>query len=102
MLGKRTDFSKESLDHWLRVNGVAQVENILDHVVSEWILYQGNGIVGDLADESGLLRGRGMVYATLQNTAAMSVCSNCNTIVSDGIINELSNVSYEIWMISPM
>lgn len=70
-------------------DGLVQIEDVLNNIVAEWILDQGIGIVRDLSDEPSLLVSRSMVNAALEHAATMTMSANINTVVSNGIKDEL-------------
>jgi hypothetical protein len=68
--------------------------NLNTYVISIRILYERQGIVGDLVDKLYPLVLRSMVNAPLQDTASVAVCSNFNTIGRHRIVYELRNVVF--------
>lgn len=66
-----------------------ELTNVLNHVVSIRILNKDVGIVSDLLDQLRLLGDRGVVDASLQHTAPMTMSSDSHTIGADGIVDEL-------------
>lgn len=59
------------------------------HVVTIWILNEGERIIGDLVDElHALMIGR-VINTTLQDAASVSVGGNLDTIGSNGVVDEL-------------
>ena len=77
------------MNHSVTKTVVVQVQNVLDNRVSIRILHGSECIVGDFIDELGALMIRGMVDARLQNTTAVTMSSNFNTVCRNGVINEL-------------
>lgn len=90
LLGELRDLALELANKRLGEAWVIEVENVLNHVVSEWVLNQSEGVVRDHANEPSLLLARCMVNAALQHAATMTVGTDINAAVSDGIKDELS------------
>ncbi len=73
----------------LREGRLVEVDYILNNVVAEGVLDQRNSMVGNSLYEPHLLIARGMVNATLQNTAAMAVGADLDASTTDGVEDEL-------------
>ena len=73
--------------------GFLQVDDILQNIVSEWVLNQMICMLSDLADQLGLLTTRCMVNAALKHTAPMTVSADRDTMDAHRVKNELRNVS---------
>ena len=65
------------------------------YVVAIWILNKRKCIVCDLAHELSPLHFGSMINTSLQDTTAMSMSSNFDTVARNRIINELSGVRSE-------
>ena len=63
--------------------------DILDNVISKRILYEGKSICSNLRNQPRSLFARGMINAALENTATMSMGSNCHTVISNSVVDEL-------------
>lgn len=83
------DFALEHVNQWLGEDWLIEVEDILHHIVAEWVLNQHKCGVGDLTDQPGLLIARGVVDTTLKNAAAMTVCADVDAVTSNRIEDEL-------------
>ena len=59
------------------------------HIVAIGILYECQGVVRDLSHKLDLLGFRGVIDASLQDTTSMAVGSDLNTVLSDGVVDEL-------------
>lgn len=66
-----------------------KIHNILQDVVTEWILDKMEGAGGNLANELGFLWACGMVDTTLQDTTTMAMGANCNAVCSNGVKDKL-------------
>lgn len=69
--------------------GVVQIKNVLDNVVTKRILHKMEAVGGDLADEINLLEPRSVVDATLEDTTAVTVSSDNDTVLAYGVEDEL-------------
>jgi len=70
-------------------SGLILIQNVLQDVVAEWILNQRHGTPGNGCNQSLLLVASGVVYASLDDAASMTVSADCNTIVRNGVEDEL-------------
>ena len=61
----------------------------MTYIVAVRVLYESESIVSDLVDELDFLVIRCVINTALENTAAMTVSGNFNTVGSNRIINEL-------------
>ena len=66
-----------------------EVKDILDNIVTISILDELKSVFHNLCNELSLLLLRGIVDTTLENTTTVLMSSNGNTMVRDGIIDEL-------------
>jgi hypothetical protein len=62
---KTADVSDKSPDQWLRESSIVQIENILNHVISERILNEVERVEDDLSDELKSLGGRCVIDGSL-------------------------------------
>jgi hypothetical protein len=63
--------------------------DILDNVVAKRILHECKSICSDLGNQPCSLLTRGVINTALENTAAMTVSTNCHTVVSNSVVDEL-------------
>lgn len=84
-----TNISDKGPDEGFRETGVVEIENVLDDVVSEWVLDEVERVEDDLSDELKSLRRRGVVDRALQHAASVSVSGHFDEVGSDGIVDEL-------------
>jgi len=89
LLGQLRYSTGEHEDQRLGEDWLVEVKDVLDDVISEWILDQNIRIVGDLANQPSLLISRSMIDTTLKNTAAMTMSSHIDTVGSNRIEDEL-------------
>lgn len=89
MTRQLADTALEHSHDWLSESWLVEVDDVLNDVVSEGVLHQDPSMLGNPLDEPELLLARGMVDATLQDTAAMTVRADFNAVVTNGVKNEL-------------
>lgn len=89
MSGEHANLGTELCDERFSERRLVEVDDILNHVVTERILYKAEGIVGDTRDEPTLLVTRSMIDAALKNAAPMTVSADVNTMVANCIKDEL-------------
>ena len=68
---------------------MGQEDSDFAYIVAIRILNEGESIIGNLVHKLHALMVRGMVYASLQDAAAMPMCRNFNAIGSNSVVNEL-------------
>ncbi len=73
----------------------AEVDNVLQHIVTERILDKGKCIRGDLANELCFLMTGSMVDAALEDATAMTMSTDNHAIGSNSIEDELDSLSLE-------
>ena len=62
---------------------------VYTHIVAVWVLYEREGVVGDLVHELDALVLRRMVDAALEHAATVAVSGDLDAVVRDGIVDEL-------------
>jgi hypothetical protein len=67
-----------------------EINDVLDDVIAEGILNENPGMFGNTRDEPVLLVAGSMINAALQDTATVTVGTNFNAVVANGIKDELS------------
>lgn len=67
----------------------AQVQHVLNNVVTELILHEAQRIVLDLTNKLHLLLIRRVINAALHHAASMAVGGNLDTVMSNSIVDEL-------------
>jgi hypothetical protein len=87
--GQGANTATEHDDKRLGEGRLIEVDDVLDNIVAEGILDQGDGILGDLLDQPDLLVAGSVVDAALKDTAAMAVGADINTVGPNGIEDEL-------------
>jgi hypothetical protein len=75
----------ELCDQRLCEDGFIQIKDVLNNIIAEWVLDQGVGVIRNLPDQPSLLTSRSMVNAPLEDTAAVPVSANVNTMVPNSI-----------------
>lgn len=90
LLGQSGNVTAETLAQGLREMRFSKIENVLNNVVTEWVLDKVKGISSDLRNEASTLFTRGVVDAPLEDTASMAMGSNDNAVSTNGVVNELS------------
>lgn len=90
LLGQLRNSAGEHSDKRLGEDRLIEIEDVLNDVVSERILDQNIGVIGDLANQPSLLITGSMIDAALENTAAMAVGSHIDTVGSNSVKDELS------------
>ncbi len=70
-----------------------KVDDVLKDIIAERILHELEGAIGDLVNEPSLLNAGGMVDATLQDTTAMTMSPNHNTVGANCVEDELLKIS---------
>lgn len=68
---------------------LVEIEDVLHDVVAEGVLNESERVVGDLADQPGLLLATGVVNAALQHAATVAVGTDVDTVASNCIEDEL-------------
>lgn len=89
LLRQGRNVATEGLAERLGENGLSKVQDVLHNVVAKRILNQREGIGGDLTDQTGSLLAGRVVDAALQDTAAVAVSPNDDTVRTNGIVDEL-------------
>jgi hypothetical protein len=79
----------KAIAEWIGESRLSEVDNVLQDVIPKRILYKGEGIGRNLADQLSFLMTRSMINTPLQNAAAMTMGSNHNTIISNTVKDEL-------------
>jgi hypothetical protein len=91
-----THIAGELPDDRITKSVVVQIEDVLHDIVAVWVLDKCQRVVGDLVDELDALGLRGMINATLKDTASMAVGRDFDAISSNGIIDELIVLGSEL------
>ena len=89
LLGQLRYLALEGIAEWVSEAGLLEVDNVLENVIAIRVLNKMEGAVSDLADKLGFLVTGGVVYATLQHTAAMTMGSDRYAVGANSIENEL-------------
>jgi len=89
LLGQLRNTTSEHSNQRLGKDGLIEIEDVLNNVVSKRILDQNIGIVGDLANQPSFLITGGMIDTALKNAAAVAVGSHINTVSSNSIKDKL-------------
>lgn len=89
MAREHADAALERGDNGLGEGGLVEVNDVLDDVVAKGILHEDARVLGDALDQPELLIAGGVVDATLQHTAAVSVSSNFDAFLANCIKDEL-------------
>lgn len=88
--------SNEVSSEGIRVLLNAEVEDVLNNVISEGILDEGQGASSDLRDQLSLLCIGCIVNAALEDATSMTVRSNIDAVASDSIIYKLVALMSEL------
>jgi len=89
LLAELRDATEERATKWLGEWFLAQVEDVLQDVVAEWILHKREGATSDGCDKLCPLISRSMIDAALNDAATMTMSANHNTVHCDSIEDEL-------------
>ena len=87
--GKRAHISDKGPDEWFRESCIVQIENVLNDIVSKWILNEVERVEDDFSDQLNTLSGASMVDRSLKDTTTVSMSSDFNEIGSNGIVDKL-------------
>lgn len=90
------DVSKERLAEWLTKLGLANIHDVLNHVVAERILDQRVTMFRNGANNLCSLSAGGVVDTALKNTASVTMSTNNDNMGTDSIDNELNVVVLEV------
>lgn len=93
---QRGDMSEERLTERLTKLRLANVHDVLNHIVAKRILNQGVTVLRDGANNLCSLSARSVVDTALQNTASMTVSTNNDNIGTNSINNELNVLVLEV------
>jgi hypothetical protein len=66
---------------------------LTDDIVSERVLYQSQGVVGDFSNELNSLRVGSVVDASLQDTTSVTVSGDFDTVSGNSVVDELQGHS---------
>lgn len=83
------DVADELTDQRLAESDIVQVEDVLNDIVAEGVLDQGQRVEGDLGDELHPLRVGSVVDTSLENATSVSVRSDLDAVSGDGVVDEL-------------
>ena len=72
-----------------------EIEDVLNNVVAEGILYKIEGALGDTCNESSSLSTLSMVDAALQDATAVTMSTNNDTVLGNSIVDEMRLLSTE-------
>lgn len=87
--GESRNVSEELANDSLDESVVVQIENVLNNVVTESVLNEGERVVGNLGDELNTLTLGSVVDTALKDTASVTVSCDFDTVSSDGVVDEL-------------
>jgi len=93
---KTADVSDKSPDQRFREPSVVQIENVLNHIISERILNKVQRVEDDLSDELKSLRRGCVIDGSLQDTTSVSVGCDFDQVGCDGIVDELVVFRYKL------
>ena len=62
---------------------------VYTHVVAVWVLYEREGVIGDLVHELNALMLRRMVNATLEDTATVAMSRDLDAVRRNGVVDKL-------------
>lgn len=74
---------------------LVEINNVLNNVVAEWILDQGDRVSGDHVNEPRFLDTVGMIDAALKNTATVTVGTNVDTVLANRLEDESSVIGVQ-------
>src|SRR5439155_21467984 len=95
LLGQCWYTAREAETQRLCELGFIEVKDVLNDVIAERILNEGESIFGDAGDElSALVSGR-MVNAALQHATAMAMCPDNDAVLANRIVDEFAVLSAE-------
>lgn len=89
LLGELTNTTLKHSNKRLGENWLVQIQDVLNDVVTEWVLDENIGVIGNLTNEPSLLITRSMINASLEDTATVTMGSDVNAVVSHSIKDEL-------------
>jgi hypothetical protein len=90
------DVADESPDEGLGESSIVEIQNVLNDIVSEWVLDEVKRVENDLGNELESLRRGSMIDGSLQDTTSVPVSRNLDQVGSDSIVNELIVVGNEL------
>ena len=90
LLGQFANLALEALTHGCCEGSIVEIQDVLNHVVAERILYKMETMGRNLANEVDLLEANSMVNAALKNTATMAMGANGDAVLAYSIKDELS------------
>lgn len=68
---------------------LVEIDDVLNNVVSKWILHENSGVLSDARNEPVLLIARSVVDAALQDAASVAVSADFDAVVTDSVKDEL-------------
>ena len=89
MAGEHVDLAAKLAYKRLSERSLVEVNDVLNDIVAEGILYQAQSIFGDSRDQPHLLFTRGVVYAPLKDTAAVTMGAHIDATIADSTENKL-------------
>ena len=84
------------LDDALVLQGILELQHVLDKVVTVWIFNQVLDVINDIVGQLKLLVPCALLEASLHNTATMFMLSNLNAVVHASIEDELCVLRCEV------
>jgi len=90
------DVTDESLAERLTKLRLSDIHDVLDDIVAKGILNQGVTMLRDGTNNLCALSTRSVVDTTLKNTAAMTVSTDNDNVVTDGVDDELNVFMLEV------
>ena len=69
--------------------GLAELQDVLDHIVAKGVLGEREGVDRDVGDDALALGCRGVVDATLQDAAPVAVRGDIQAVFAGGVVDEL-------------
>ena len=91
LLGQFADLALEALTHGCCEGSIVEIQDVLNHVVAERILYKMETMGRDLANEVNLLEANSVV-----NAATMAMSANGDAVLAYSIKDELSLHGLEV------
>lgn len=96
LAGKGINTADHAETDWFRERRLAEIENVLDNVVPEWILHKSEYVSSDRSHELTLLDAGGVINAALEYAAAVAMSSDSNNVSANGIDDELNIVLLQV------
>lgn len=86
---QRSDAALERLDDGVREARLIEIDDVLDDVVAEGVLHENTSVARDAVNQPRLLVAGGVVDATLEHAASMSMRAHIDAVVANCIEDEL-------------